>query len=478
VITDAAPQPAGALRWTPGRRLWAQWAATRALMLLLLIPEHKVLGDVRYYFAQLDALFHGGGPGGTLREYPVPAVGVLALPRLVSGHSVTAYLAAFVVAMLAVDAALTCGLFRAAQVPAQGSARGSAQGPARGAAQGAQGAAPGVRLWLWVPPLLGPMIVCRFDLVPAALAAGALLALGRRPALAGALVGLGAAVKLWPAALLPSLWLHRTPGERGRWRLLAAFGAVAGAAVLVAAVLAGSTRLLSPLHWQGERGLQLEAYAALPLLVADLFRPDRWQVAYTRFYAFQVTGPGTGAAMTAATVSSGLAVLLLAVLWLRAARLREAMPPAVVGLLGALTVCLIAVTDKTLSPQYLIWVAALLAVVGVSEPDPAAAARDVAARGAALPGGAAREVAARGAALPGGAARGGALPRGANPLLLATCALTQVIFPLNYDPLVAGEPYAVVLLILRDAGLLAVAWLVGRRVWALTGRPTRQGGTG
>ena len=420
MITDAAPVAAGAWasrrwsRWSPGRRLWAQWVATRGLTLLLLIPEHKVLGDVRYYFGQVDALFHGGGLGGTLREYPVPAVGFLALPRLVSGHWVLAYLAAFVLVMLAVDAALARGLFRAAGGPA-----------------------PGVTLWLWVLPLLGPMIVCRFDLLPAALAAGALLVVAGRPALAGALVGLGAAVKLWPAALLPSLWLCRR-----RWRLLAAFGAVAGVAVLVVAALAGGTRLTSPLHWQGERGLQLEAYAALPLLVADLFRPDRWQVSYTRFYAFQVTGPGTDAAMTAATVAGGLAVLLLAVLWLRAARLRDAVPPGVVGLLGALTVCLIAVTDKTLSPQYLIWVAALLAVVGVS----------------AGPGDA-----------PG--ARGDALPRGTTALLLATCALTQVIFPLNYDPLVAGEPYAVVLLVLRDAGLLGVAWLVGRRVWALTRRP-------
>jgi uncharacterized membrane protein YhaH (DUF805 family) len=214
---------------------------------------------------------------------------------------------------------------------------------------------------------------------------------------------------------------------------VAAFVLVAAGAVALVAVLAGGTRLLSPLRWQGERGLQLEAYAALPLLVADLFRPDRWQVAYTRFYAFQVNGPGTGAAMTAASVASILAVLLLAVLWLRAARLRDAVPPGTAGLLAVLTVCLMAMTDKTLSPQYLIWVAALLAAVGVTVP--------------------------------------GCLPRAAGPLLLATCALTQVIFPLNYDPLVAGRPYAVVLLVVRDAGLLALACLVAHRLWTRTGRP-------
>jgi len=427
VILDTAPVAAGVARRQTTGRLWACWVASRTVMLLILIPEHKVLGDVRYYFGQLDALFHGAGPGGALPEYPAPALGFLALPRLLSGPSVLTYLAAFVLLMLAVDAALSWALFRAA---------------AGSPASGSGWPAPGVLLWLLVLPLLGPMIVCRFDLLPAALAAGALLAASRRPVLSGALLGMGAAVKLWPAAVLPSLWLYREQGDRtdghpagwsGRWRLAAAFGAVLAGSVVLVTGLAGGARLLSPLHWQSERGLQLEAYTALPLLVADLFRPDRWQVAYTRFYAFQVSGPGTGGALAAATVASGLAALLLAVLWLRAARLRDAASPAVAGLLGTLTVCLMAVTNKTLSPQYLIWIAALAAAVGVAYP--------------------------------------GAVPRGATALLLATCALTQVIFPLNYDPLVAGRPYAVLLLLVRDAGLLAVAALVGRRIWVLTRRP-------
>src|SRR5262249_52384933 len=133
------------------------------------------------------------------------------------------------------------------------------------------------------------------------------------------------------------------------------------------------------------------------------------------------------------------AVLLLAVLWLRAARLRDALPPAAPGLLAVLTVCLMAITDKTLSPQYLIWVAALVAVVGVTHPD--------------------------------------ALPPGTVPLPLATCALTQLVSPLNYDPLVGIKPYAVLLLVARDAGLLAVTWLVGRRLWLLTRRPVHRGGS-
>src|SRR5262249_26264598 len=147
-------------RWNPGARRWAGWLASRALTLLILVPEHKVFGDVRYYFTGLDTVFRGGPVGSVLPEYPAPVLAFLALPHLVSGHAVLAYLAGFVVLILAVDAALARALFRAAGRRA-----------------------PGVTLWLCLPPLLGPMFLCRFDLLPAALAAGALLAVATRPAL-------------------------------------------------------------------------------------------------------------------------------------------------------------------------------------------------------------------------------------------------------------------------------------------------------
>lgn len=386
--------------------LWAGWAASRALTLLLLIPEHKVFGDVRYYFANVDGLFHGASIGGALPEYPVPAVAVLLLGRLLSGPWVEVYLGVFAALMLAIDAGFSQALFRAA-------------GWRRG---------PGVWLWIVVVPLLGPMLLCRFDLLPAALAGGALLVAARRPAAAGVLAGLGTAVKLWPAALLPSLWLAPA---RGRTRMLATWAGVVAAAVVVVAATAGTGRLTSPLHWQGERGLQVEAYAALPLLVADLFSPARWHVEYTRYYAFQVVGPGVDGAIVAASVASLVAIALLAVLWLRAVRHgARGAQPAVAGLLATLTVILLTVTDKTLSPQYLIWIAALLAVVGALHPT--------------------------------------VMPPAAVPTLLLTCAVTHLIFPFWYDPLVAGRPYAVLLLVARDLGLAALAVQIGRQVWRLT----------
>jgi glycosyl transferase family 87 len=384
--------------------LWAGWAASRAATLLLLIPEHKVFGDVRYYFVHVDALVHGASIHGELTEYPVPAVAFMLLGRALSGPWVNLYLAVFAAFVLALDAAFSRSLFRAA----------------------GWRLLPGVALWLGVLPLLGPMLVCRFDMLPAVLAGFALLTIGR-PAVSGVFTGLGAAVKLWPAVLLPSLWLSAR-GARGR--LLGAFTLVVGVAVGVVWLLAGYDRLTSPLHWQGDRGLQVEAYAALPLLVADLFAPDRWHVSYTRFFAFQVDGPGVAGAMTGATVAGVVAVAVLAVLWLRSVRRGAALDPGVPGLLGVLTVMLLIMTDKTFSPQYLIWVAALMAAAGTVHP----------------------------AALPGWSV----------PVLLASCGLTHLIFPLDYDPLVAGQPYAVVLLVVRDVGLAVVAVLVGHRIWQLT----------
>ena len=56
--------------------------------------------------------------------------------------------------------------------------------------------------WYWVcgVPLLGPVTVGRFDVVPVALSVAALCVTGRG-GVRGALTGAGAAVKVWPVTL-------------------------------------------------------------------------------------------------------------------------------------------------------------------------------------------------------------------------------------------------------------------------------------
>lgn len=413
--SDPVRQPADG-GWTGRGWIIRRWLGTRALTVFLLVPEtFEVFGDLRYYFRNVTALLAGGGLAGTLREYPAPSVGVFLLPRLVVGAHQRLYEIGFVTLLLGVDAAFCWALWRAA----------------------GRRPAPGIRLWLWFVPALGPLTFCRLDLVPAVLAGAALLVVARRPAWAGVLLGAGTAVKLWPVVLLPVLWLRRYQHSRHRWPLLAGFVLVAAAAGLAVIALAGTDRLASPLTWQSDRSLQLESYLAWPLLVAGMFSPHTWHSEYTRFFAFEVIGPGVGVLLRLATVASVLAVGVLAVLWLRAARL-PLVPPAAIGFLGIGTVCLLVITDKTLSPQYLVWIGALLAATGVAAVDEQT-------------------------------------PR-VHRLMLVTAVLTQIVYPGMYGLLVNINPLAVVLVTARDAALGWLAWLVLRRAWELTRRSAVQPG--
>ncbi|MBI1758205.1 MAG: DUF2029 domain-containing protein [Actinobacteria bacterium] len=413
--TPPGGAPAAAAAGTVGAPtawwLVRRWLPTRALTVLLLVPEvFRVFGDVSYYYRSMAGLFGRAGLGETLREYPVPSIGVFALPRLVVGDREVPYVWTFVGLMLLIDGAFSVALWRSA----------------------GHRPTPGLRLWLWFLPALGPITLCRLDLVPAVLAGGALVAVLRRPVLAGALVALGTAVKLWPAAIVPALWLHRGGGRRSRWWLLASGGVTAGAVLLAVAAIAGGTRLASPLTWQSDRSLQLESYSALPLLIAGAVRPDTWRSEYTRFFAFEVIGPGVSAMLVVSTALTALAVVGLAVLWLRAARAGRS-APAAPGLLAVGTVGLMIITDKTFSPQYLIWLGALTAALGVTATD-------------------------------AGTAR-------LHRLLLLVAVLTQIVYPNLYSLLAELHPLAVALATLRDGTLVALTWLALHRFWTLTGRP-------
>src|SRR5215203_5756101 len=179
-------------RFQSGRAVLIAWLITRALMLALLaLAERFMVGDVFYYHRKIAALT-SVGLGKTLNEYLTPVVWILSLPYGATGGTRTGYLIGFIIFMLALDAALACALWRTA-----GRRRDY-----------------GLDFWLFFLFLIGPLCYLRFDMLPAVLAGGALLAARRRPWITGALTGLGAAVKLWPALLFPSFLTHR-PDRRG-----------------------------------------------------------------------------------------------------------------------------------------------------------------------------------------------------------------------------------------------------------------------
>ncbi|HEY9293999.1 MAG TPA: glycosyltransferase family 87 protein, partial [Microlunatus sp.] len=209
------------------------WLITRAVMLLLAITiENVATGDVNYYWRKIDSLGNVG-LAQTLNEYPTPVVWLLAIPYALGIGSQTGYLIAFIGLMMLLDAAFTFVLYRSA---------GNRRDPA-------------VLFWLFFVFLIGPLSYLRFDLVPAVLAGLSLLVARRQPWLTGALTGLGAAIKLWPALLIAPFASYR----RGRRATLIGFVVAGFGLALISLITGGPKRLFSPLTWQSDRGLQIES---------------------------------------------------------------------------------------------------------------------------------------------------------------------------------------------------------------------------
>ena len=113
-------------------------------------------------------------------------------------------------------------------------------------------------------------------------------------------------------------------------------------------------RLFSPLTWQSDRGLQIESIWSIPLMVARAVRPDAWTVDISRYQAYEIFGPGVGFWVEVSNVATVVGLVALAVLFVRAFRAGGGTPVAV-GFLVLTTVAVMIVTNKTLSPQYLLW---------------------------------------------------------------------------------------------------------------------------
>lgn len=398
---------------TGSRRVWLWWLVTRVLLVLVLVTVESGVGfDLRYYTDSLAAA-DTEGVGSTLTEYPVPAFLVLAVPYgLLALVDATASYPVMVIAlMLAVDGAFLRLLLRASEQRTAALA------------------------WLVAIPALGPIAFARFDLVPGVLIGGALLALaGGRAASAGVLGALATGVKYWPALVLPALV---APGE-GRRRVAVGVAATGVGLVAVSVAVGGWDRLLSPLRYQGARGLQIESVAATPAMLGWSADPAAYEVEFSSALAWEIDGPPVDALLllsTVVTVLLGAALLLLWTGALRAGLEREQGLVLVVWSTLA-AVGAFVVSGKVLSPQYLIWML------------PAACA---------------------GLAIAGQADERRRLARWL-ALLVVAAGLTHVVYPHAYHELIGHSgwtPVAVGVLAARNlllVGLVAAAFLNAARV--------------
>ena len=318
------------------------WLITRVLMLGILAGfERFVVGDVFYYHRKINALFTAG-LDRTLYEYPTPVVWILALPYGAAFGSRVGYLIAFIVLMLALDAVFTYALWRSTRRRHDTS----------------------IDFWLIFVLLIGPLSYLRFDMLPAVLAGGALLAARHKPWITGALTGLGAAVKLWPALLIGAFLSYRSDRRpAGLAFVIVGFGLA-----LISLIFGGWARLISPLTWQSDRGLQIESIWATPLMLARAVSPDQWLVDISQYQAYEIFGPGVEAWIVISNIATLLGLTMIIVLTVRAFR-HNGSTPVAIGFVIVATVAIMTITNKTLSPQYLLWLGGPMAALMVLRPN-------------------------------------------------------------------------------------------------------------
>ena len=318
------------------------WLITRVLMLGILAGfERFVVGDVFYYHRKINALFTAG-LDRTLYEYPTPVVWILALPYGVAFGSRIGYLIAFIVLMLALDAVFTYALWRSTGRRHDTS----------------------IDFWLIFVLLIGPLSYLRFDMLPAVLAGGALLAARHKPWVTGALTGLGAAVKLWPALLIGAFLSYRSDRRpAGLAFVIVGFGLA-----LISLIFGGWARLISPLTWQSDRGLQIESIWATPLMLARAASPDQWLVDISQYQAYEIFGPGVDVWILISNLATLLGLTMIILLTIRAFR-HNGSTPVAIGFVVVATVAIMTITNKTLSPQYLLWLGGPMAALMVLRPN-------------------------------------------------------------------------------------------------------------
>ncbi len=315
------------------------WVVARAFMVIQVGFWNDVRGveiqDVNFFKATAEHLSTiRTMPIGDSWQYPPGAAFLLLIPTLIDGH----YAAAFIAMMLAIDFAMLAVLLRDSR----------------------DGSRLGVWLWLLAIPILSVFSILRFDSVPTLFAVGALVVGVARPYLFGALVGIGAMIKAWPLALLIA-----QIGLRNTARSIAAV-------VMVTVVTFGAAALTFGdqsgfFSNQNVRGLQVESVPASPWYFRSVLTGKEIPM-IARNGTLEVNSPladATARALKWATVLAGLWAAAWWVLRNHAiARGRSWLSDPALGRDAVFVAMLLAiVTSRVLSPQFMIWLIGLTAVI-------------------------------------------------------------------------------------------------------------------
>jgi len=287
--------------------------------------------------------------------------------------------------------------------------------------------------WMLYLVLLGPIALGRIDAITVPVALVAVMLIARHPRWGGALLAVGAWIKVWPAGLLLAAFV----ALRDRGAVLAATVGTSMVVVAAGLALGGASALLTPITEQTGRGLQVEAPISTVWLWAAAAGEWAARVYYDQgILTWQVIGDGSAQAAAAMTPLLALAVVVIAGLGLIAVR-RGVDEVVLFPVLALAMVMALITVNKVGSPQFATWIAVPV-VLGLAWQR-----------------------------------WGGVSFRVPAVLALVIAALTQVVYPVLYANLLSLEVGMLLVLTARNLlYIVLLGWAVGQLV-VLCWRPAR-----
>lgn len=278
--------------------------------------------------------------------------------------------------------------------------------------------------WMLMTFVLSPVALLRLEGVTAPLVIVGLVLIARRPIVATVLLAVATWIKVWPAAVL----LAVVAASRRRLTVAVAGALVTGGIVTSVWALGGLNFIAGFVTMQSDRALQLEAPVTTPWVwMAALGQRSTYIYQNFAIETREVNGPGADFAAALMTPLMFIAIAAIFVLMLLALRrTRDASHLLLVGALAL--VSSFVVFNKVGSPQYMLWIAPIVAV---------------------------------------GIARSWRKWRTPAYLVLAIGVLTTLIFPIFYLPLIDGDPVTLLILTIRNALLVVLLGWSVVKLWSM-----------
>jgi hypothetical protein len=278
--------------------------------------------------------------------------------------------------------------------------------------------------WMLFLVLVGPIALGRIDAITVPVAMVAVMLIADHPKWGGALLAVGAWIKIWPAGLL----LAALVALRNRGAVMLSAVTVTMLVVAAGLALGGASALLTPITEQTGRGLQVESLVSTVWLWAAAAGEWAARVYYDQgILTWQVFGEGSQ--LAADLMTPVLALVVLAIVSLGLLAMRRGVDEVELFPVLALAMVMALITvNKVGSPQFATWIAVPI-VLGLAWQR-----------------------------------WGGISFRVPAILALVTATLTQVVYPVLYASLLSLNPFMLTVLTARN---LLYVTLLGWAVWQL-----------